>query len=855
MEFDDGTLVLDKVMKYSLDMICTIDEKGKFLQVSDACKHITGYSNEELTGRYFLDFVHPKDSFNTFKTFQEIIKGLKTTTFENCYVHKSGKTVPISWSAVWSAEENVVFCVARNETERHLANEKIREKEELHQALIKNGSDIMSLLDENGNILYSSGSMFRIFGYTPEEFIGINAYKMVHPDDLAKWQKALTMLLEEGQVTIPEIRCKCANGEWKWIEVTGSNQLQNPAVRAFVLNSRDVTTQVANRQRLQENEQRFKSLFNNNPDMVLYENKQGVVLDVNSAVLTFTGLQKHEIINHFLLDFLSPEAAPSCTRSLKEALNGTSVKFEIVLNWQNKGQKTFEVTKIPVEVNGEIIGVYTIAKDITEASLSHNIIKQQAKKLNTVFESITDAFFTLDKNWNFTYINCEFDRLLHTNRNELIGVSIWEVFPEEVNQTFFRNYHYALASGKVVHFEACFKRSNLWLDVKAIPSEEGLSVFFSNITAKVKSKQELEMLSVVASKTHTGVIIADASGRVEWVNSSFSRITELSPQEIVDKSAIELLTDKRSNNSTFLDIFINTLIDIVQKDRRTNYSVREVPYISKSGRDLWLNQEITPVLDDAGNVQRYIILLTDITAQQRAKQERNNFIEELQLHNQSLQLFTHIVSHNLRAPVANILGLSNLFGHPSADQKTKERIINGLQSSAETLDTIIKDLNHILSIRGNLSKIKIHLDFEKALTEVLQTLEDQVEKENITIESDFTQAESVYTVKGYLNSILFNLVSNAIKYRSRDKEAVIKVSANQEGKYTVLVVADNGIGFEYEKQKNHVFGLYKRFHAHINGKGLGLFLVKTQIEALGGKVEVSSKVGEGSTFKVYFKES
>ncbi|PZR30514.1 MAG: two-component sensor histidine kinase, partial [Azospira oryzae] len=104
--------------------------------------------------------------------------------------------------------------------------------------------------------------------------------------------------------------------------------------------------------------------------------------------------------------------------------------------------------------------------------------------------------------------------------------------------------------------------------------------------------------------------------------------------------------------------------------------------------------------------------------------------------------------------------------------------------------------------------------------------------------------------KPMVNSILYNLISNAIRYRSIERTPVVKVSSHEDGEYYFIDVEDNGLGIDLNQNKDNLFKLYKRFHFHVEGKGLGLYLVKTQIESLGGQIEVTSKVNEGTTFKV-----
>jgi signal transduction histidine kinase len=228
--------------------------------------------------------------------------------------------------------------------------------------------------------------------------------------------------------------------------------------------------------------------------------------------------------------------------------------------------------------------------------------------------------------------------------------------------------------------------------------------------------------------------------------------------------------------------------------------------------------------------------------------------EALIQHNNDLQQFSYTVSHNLRGPVASLLGLLSLTDQSRLDNDTNE-LFNHLRKSATSLDVIIKDLGSIIDLRNAVSKVKQQIGFEEEIRHIKNLLQSEIKAHNVNIVSEFDPASEIYSVKSMVSSILYNLVSNAIKYRSKDRVPEIKISSAKEGSYVKLTVADNGLGLDIDKFKEKLFGLYKRFHTHVEGKGLGLFLVKLQAESLGGGVEIESTLGVGTTFTVHLSNS
>jgi signal transduction histidine kinase len=169
------------------------------------------------------------------------------------------------------------------------------------------------------------------------------------------------------------------------------------------------------------------------------------------------------------------------------------------------------------------------------------------------------------------------------------------------------------------------------------------------------------------------------------------------------------------------------------------------------------------------------------------------------------------------------------------------------------MDTVIKDLNVILEIKSNNSNYFTSVNLYDELTLVRSNLSKEIVETNASIHASFDEAPTILSVKPYVDSILLNLISNAIKYRNPDKVPVIDLKTEPAGEFICLTVSDNGLGFDVNQQRRNIFTLYKRFHFHVEGKGMGLYLVKTQVTALGGRIEVDSQVNEGTTFRVYFK--
>jgi signal transduction histidine kinase len=220
--------------------------------------------------------------------------------------------------------------------------------------------------------------------------------------------------------------------------------------------------------------------------------------------------------------------------------------------------------------------------------------------------------------------------------------------------------------------------------------------------------------------------------------------------------------------------------------------------------------------------------------------------------NQDLEQFSYIVSHNLRAPIAHLIGLANVFNKENIADPMNHEILAHVQKSAYNLDMIVKDLTHILSIRNDLTLKKDNINLQELTDKVLEDLQADIEVANPKILYDFSKAQGIYSVKPYIENMLYQLLSNAIKYRKKRIPLQIQIASEIKDCMFVISVKDNGLGIDLSKIDPYkVFGLYQRMHTHVDGKGLGLYLVKTQVEALGGKVNLESEENIGSTFKLF----
>jgi signal transduction histidine kinase len=266
--------------------------------------------------------------------------------------------------------------------------------------------------------------------------------------------------------------------------------------------------------------------------------------------------------------------------------------------------------------------------------------------------------------------------------------------------------------------------------------------------------------------------------------------------------------------------------------------------------EAWAEISIHPINEK--EIQGASCFMKNISARKLSQKKRNKKIKKMLLRNRDLEQFSYIISHNLRSPMANIRGLSTIMQTHQLDPESYMKCVKGLESSVKRLDEIIIDLNQILQVKGESAEQKSVVDFSELTLAVSDNIRHLIDQENVRIVTDFSRVTELYTVKSYMHSIFYNLISNSIKYRKDNESPIIHISSWKEEKKVVLTFVDNGAGIDMALYGDKVFGLYKRFHPDIEGKGVGLFMVKTQVETLGGSISISSDLGKGTEFRIEF---
>jgi PAS domain S-box-containing protein len=356
----------------------------------------------------------------------------------------------------------------------------------------------------------------------------------------------------------------------------------------------------------------------------------------------------------------------------------------------------------------------------------------------------------------------------------------------------------------------------------------------------------------MVTNTYKRIIENVLAGYWEWnfktnkvfLSKRFKEVFGYEEDELDDEpETIQSLANKED-----LEKFLETVQEHIALGGKKPFS-EDLRYYHKNGSIVWVN--CTGSILEWDEDQKTAVLAfgchVNITNIKSREETLNNSFQSILEQNNQLQNFAHIVSHNLRSHSNNIHSLINMIQNAESEHEKKEYSEYLLKASNQLKQTVT-DLNAIVDSHKNIEIRDIQIkDFTE---DVLSSLISDVKVKEVVLDIDIPQDLSIEYNPAYLESILMNFVTNGIKYKHPSRTPVIKIKAYLENQKVVLEITDNGIGIDLERYGDKLFGMYKTFHGNEDAKGIGLYITRNQIMEMGGRIDVKSVVGEGTTFKV-----
>ncbi|MEP7169122.1 MAG: PAS domain S-box protein, partial [Bacteroidota bacterium] len=598
-------------------------------------------------------------------------------------------------------------------------------------------------------------------------------------------------------------------------------------------------------------------------DAVIATDTKGIVLSMNKVAEDLTGWNLSEsrgklidgIFNAINDQTLFPIQNP-IYKALEENKEILLANHTVLIH-KDKTQRIIVDSAVPVhDADSNVIGGALIFRDITEQSHDKKKLVENESLLKSIMENTSLLIYIKDTEGNYLLINRQKEKVYNIKASELIGKkSTSHLTAEEAAESEKTDLR-SMLENRVIEFEQVIRHADGICHIyhtskfPLFDSEHKVYAVCSMSTDITESKKNIEMKEKLAmqemllksemrydklTKNMPSMFFSlDHSLLHTSFNRACEKFTGIKEEEVIGKTIDEAF------NGEALP-FIEEYKEVLESGKAKSF----ISTFTYHKYTFTFNVNVYPTEKGIS------VLMTDLTSQKKAEEETLDLVDHLQKKNKDLRLFAYTVSHDLRAPITRVLGLASLFKNDPGFKMNNRTLLENVANEITNLDNVVKDMNAIISVRDE-DKRKEFINFTTELNLVKKVLEKEIFESQAVITVDFQKCEGILTVKSYLYSILYNLLSNAIKYRSPGIPLTIHLESQQDNEIISLSVKDNGMGIDMKKNANKLFGLYNRFHGkNIEGKGIGLNLVKAQAESLGGLVEVESSVGHGSTFSVF----
>lgn len=823
---------------------------------SDEFYIIFGLKREDVTPSIesFLALLHPDDRSYVSERVAKNFKTLEAGSLNSRFIKKDGSIGYIysEWKFEFDKKNKPLrlYGILQDITQSKQAEDALRKSELNLQTIFENTTEGFTFYDTNGivktfntkaaqNILLNTGKHIKI---------GSNIYDFVHTSRKKIFQDNFSKVLA-GETIQYDHSYELKNGDKNWFNFT-----INPAYnKAGVIEGACITTaDITLRKKAEEERNMF---FDLSIDMIGITGDDGHFHKVNPSFEKILGYSPAEFYAKPFLEFVHPDDIPATILEVEKLAKGIpTISFTNRNRCKDGNYKWLEWSAEPFGRK-----LYCIARDITERKKVQNLLQESETRFRSLIENSTDMLTLISAEGIMDYISPSVERTFgYSNKENKTRNAMEVVHPDDLAtaqgqlKNVFENPGISFLS--VIRNR---KKDGTYIWVEGVITNMLHVPGINHIVANFRdiSERKLAEESLQQSQTNLQAVLENTDAVIYSLDTELRYIAFNTPLYNSLKQIYGLDVKVGDNSVSFLE-------NIAPEEAK---GWKEIYSKALKGESIKFEKEFNiGGLNNFSSFTFYPIwhnntivgiscFIYDITKQKKEQQQKEKMMEDIVMRNKNLEQFSYIVSHNLRSPVANILGLTNILQGENNSIETVTFCTKGLDQAAKKLDDVIKDLNHILQVRTHLTERKELVSFSKLTSDIQISIEAMIAKGKATIQCDFSEVAEMMAIKSYLYSIFYNLISNSIKYRQHNVPLLIEIKSQVINNKIILLFKDNGLGIDLETQNESVFGLYKRFHIHnAEGKGMGLFMVKTQVESIGGSITIQSEVNKGTEFRIEF---
>lgn len=823
------------------DMICLVDHSGNFLKINQAGCEMLGYSMDEIIGSPYKRFVHPADYLITQNEQKNVMKGVKSNKFENRYITRNGEIIWLSWHSNNIVEDGIIYATAKNITlEKKLAE------------LVKDANRLAKIgsweIDFVNNKIFWSEMVHAIHEtesetYTPEMESSINFYKSDYRENV---KLQIYNTIETGEPFDFEAPIISAKGNEKWVRSIGNAEFSNGNCIRLYGSFQDI-------HKIKTTELQLSEILGSISDAFYAVDKNWNFTYFNKEAENLLQRKSEELIGKNIWKEFTPAVGTEIEKIYRK-VSKTGKPHSFEYHYPGNGS-WYQINTYPS--NG---GISSYFKNIDESRKSTLALKKAYEDKNNILESIGDAFFAVDTHDVVTYWNNVAEELMQKSKNEILGKNLWDEYNNVIDTDFYSMYHLAKENGEMVSFEEFNPHLKKWFEVTVYPSEEGMSIYFKDVTSRreidKKIKEANERFEKVALATSDAIWDWDIENKSFYKGSGFDELFGYHVKNHILESDKWIYSEVPFSRIDLERVINETLEDPAKELWRLEYSIK-----NENGEPKTVVDKGIIIRNSYGKATRMVGAVTDISFRKNFESQLLQLNKELQIQvkalknaNEELEQFAFITSHDLQEPLRMITSFMDQLQRKYSDQLDEKatQYIFFATDGAKRMKKIILDLlDYSRAGKSNHEKETVNLN--EVLDNFRYLRKKVIEEKGVTLK--YIDLPEVTAYKTPLTQVLHNLLDNAIKYSKTDVSPIIEVTLLNQNDEWVIEIKDNGIGIEKEFY-DKIFVIFQRLHNRdqFDGTGIGLALAKKQVESWGGRIGVESVINKGSNFYFTLKK-